>query len=168
MKVAFTKTARKLRSDATDAESRLWNALRNRQMNGFKFKRQVPFGAYVADFICVEAKLIVEADGGQHAEQMAADNTRTEYFESGGYRVLRFWNNDVLQNLDGVLETIAGVLGIEFPLTPALSPGGEGAGCGPIPKVEGNSSVPSPFGEKDRMRGPSALVERYRVRGSSA
>ncbi|MGO9869475.1 MAG: endonuclease domain-containing protein, partial [Rhodomicrobium sp.] len=131
MKVAFTKTARKLRSDATDAESRLWNALRNRQMNGFKFKRQVPFGAYVADFICVEAKLIVEADGGQHAEQMAADNTRTEYFESGGYRVLRFWNNDVLQNLDGVLETIAGVLGIESPHTPPHSPGGEGAGCGP-------------------------------------
>ena len=126
MKAALTGTARKLRTETTDAESRLWHALRNRQINGLKFKRQAPFGPYIADFICIKAKLIVEVDGGQHAEQADADNARTNYFQSCGYRVLKFWNNDVLQNLQGVLETIASELGIEFPLTPTLSPRGEG------------------------------------------
>ncbi|MGO9546264.1 MAG: endonuclease domain-containing protein [Rhodomicrobium sp.] len=111
MKVGLTGTARKLRSETTDAENRLWRALRNRRLSGYKFKRQVPFGPYIADFLCADAKLIVEADGGQHAESVDADRVRTEYFEQGGYRVLRFWNNDVLQNLEGVLETIAGELG---------------------------------------------------------
>jgi hypothetical protein len=125
-------------------------------MYGFKFKRQAPFGPYIVDFVCVEAKLIVEADGGQHAERVDIDRLRTQYFEEAGYRVLRFWNNDVLQNLDGVLETIGDELGIKSPLTPTLSPRGEGVGCGPSPKAEGNSGVPSPLGEKDRMRGSLA------------
>jgi very-short-patch-repair endonuclease len=151
MKVTLTGTARKLRSENTDAESRLWHALRNRQLHGFKFKRQVPFGPYVADFVCIEAKLIIEADGGQHSVRVDADNIRAEYFRNDGYRVLRFWNNDVLQNLQGVLETIAGELSIKSPLTPALSPRGEGVDRDPL--SEGSSRVPSPLGEKDRLRG---------------
>jgi hypothetical protein len=124
-------------------------------MNGYKFKRQVPFGPYIADFLCVEAKLIVEADGGQHAEQVDADRVRTEYFESGGYLVLRFWNNDVLQNLGGVLETIAGELAKKTP-SPQPSPQGERElGCGPALSVAGNSGVLSPQPEKDGMRGAS-------------
>jgi very-short-patch-repair endonuclease len=153
MKIALTDTARKLRGETTDAESRLWRALRNRQMHGFKFKRQVPFGPYIVDFICVEAKLVVETDGGQPAEQADADKLRTQYFEDAGDRVLRFWNNDVLQNLDGVLETIAGELSIKTP-SPQPSPQGERAlSCGPSSEVERNSSVLSPLGERDRVRG---------------
>ena len=98
--------------------------LANRHFKGFKFKRQMPFGPYIADLLCVEARLIVEADGGQHAVQEASDRTRTAYLESQGYRVLRFWNNDVLQNLEGVLETIAERWGAKSPLTLTLSPRG--------------------------------------------
>jgi very-short-patch-repair endonuclease len=148
MKVTLTKTARKLRRDGTDTENKLWLAPRNRQMNGLKFKRQVPFGPYIADFLCAEAKLIVEADGGQHWGREEADRVRTRYFESKGYRVLRFWNNDVLQNLQGVLEAIAAKVGTESPLTPA--PRGEGARGALI------ADVPSPLGEKGRMRGSLA------------
>ncbi len=124
MKTGLTRTARKLRSQTTDAESCLWHALRNRQVNGLKFKRQAPFGPYIADFVCIEAGLIVEADGGQHAVQAEADEARTKYFEEGGYRVLRFWNNEVLANLEGVLETIACEL-VRKPPSPQPSPQGE-------------------------------------------
>ena len=101
--------ARTLRKNATDAEKRLWRALREK-LPGTKWRRQVPHGPYVADFLCFAAKLIVEADGGQHAEQTEQDAIRTRYFERQGYRVLRFWNNDVLENTDGVIETIAAAL----------------------------------------------------------
>jgi len=124
MRIGLTRTARKLLSQTTDAESHLWRALRNRQLNGFKFKCQVPFGPYIADFICMEAGLIVEADGGQHAGQADADVVRTKYFEKGGYRVLRFWNNDILQKLEGVLATIASELATKTP-SPQPSPQGE-------------------------------------------
>ena len=96
--------ARRLRHDATDAEQLLWQRLRNRQLNGLKFRRQATVGPYVADFLCVEEKLIVEADGGQHSE--TADRRRTEFLESRGFRLLRFWNH-VLENIYGVLTTIA-------------------------------------------------------------
>ncbi len=145
MKVGLTGTARKLRSDTTDAEIRLWRALRNRRLSGYKFKRQVPFSPYIADFLCADAQLIVEADGGQHAESVDADRLRTEYFEQGGYRVLRFWNNDVLQNLEGVLETIARELG-NRPPHPALSPRGEGEEAAALSPSEAEvraSSLPS-------------------------
>ncbi len=173
MKVALIKTARKLRRNTTDAELMLWLALRNRRLNGHKFKRQVPFGPYVADFLCVEAKLIIEADGGQHAEEIINDLERSRYFESQGYRVLRFWNNEILRNLEGVLETIAAELG-ESPLTQpsprrerascaavlgesSLSPRGEGEIAATVfPSGEVSSRVPSPLGEKDRMRGSCA------------
>jgi very-short-patch-repair endonuclease len=89
----------------TDAETRLWFALRDRRLAGFKFVRQVSIGAYIADFVCREEKLVVEVDGGQHAEN-AADQIRDIFTRNEGYRVLRFWNSDVLANCDGVLRTI--------------------------------------------------------------
>ena len=89
----------------TDAERKLWRALRSRSI-GPKFRRQAPLGSYVVDFVCFESKLIVEVDGGQHAVS-TKDVARDQYFAERGYRVLRFWNNDVLTNLEGVLSAIA-------------------------------------------------------------
>jgi very-short-patch-repair endonuclease len=99
--------ARKLRRNATDAESILWFALRDK-LPMARFRRQVPFGSYFADFASHGAKLIVEVDGGQHKPDR--DAARTRFLEGEGYKVIRFWNNDVLRNLDGVLQTIAAAL----------------------------------------------------------
>jgi very-short-patch-repair endonuclease len=96
--------ARRLRREATDAERRLWYYLRNRRLGGFKFRQQETIGACIADFACVESRLIVEADGGQHSD--TRDAARTEYLESLGWHVLRIWNNDILQRTDAVLEVI--------------------------------------------------------------
>ena len=96
--------ARGLRRDSTDAERLLWRRLRDRQLGGFKFRRQATLGPYVADFLCVEARLVVEADGGQHTAE--ADAKRSAFLEAKGLRVLRFWNNEILENPEGVLETI--------------------------------------------------------------
>lgn len=101
--------ARGLRRNATHAEKRLWRALRE-QLPHAKFRRQVPHGPYFADFLSFAAKLIVEVDGGQHAEATQYDSARTRYLEAQGYRVVRFWNNEVLENMDGVLTVIAGHL----------------------------------------------------------
>jgi very-short-patch-repair endonuclease len=98
----------------TDAERKLWSALRDRQLDGAKFRRQQPIGPFVADFVCQERRLIIEADGGQHAES-ANDARRTKFLESKGYRVLRFWNNDILRNLDGVAQVIAAALSTPHP-----------------------------------------------------
>lgn len=95
-----------LRTNSTDAEQRLWRALRNRQLAGFKFRRQHPIPPYIVDFVCLEHRLIVELDGGQHAEAQAYDATRTAMLERAGYKVLRFWNNDLLENTDAALEDI--------------------------------------------------------------
>jgi very-short-patch-repair endonuclease len=97
--------ARQLRRDATDAERRLWSALRDRRLSGYRFRRQYSIGRFIVDFACTRHHLIVEADGGQHADN-EADRRRTAWLESDGWRVLRFWNNDVLANTDGVVETI--------------------------------------------------------------
>ena len=94
----------------TEAETRLWFALRRRQLDGFYFRRQFPLGPYIADFACTEARVIVEADGGQHAERQNHDAARTQFLNDRGYRVLRFWNNDVLANIDGVLTIIRNAL----------------------------------------------------------
>ena len=98
--------ARALRRAATDAEQRLWYALRER-FPATKFRWQVPFGPYHADFASHGAKLIIEVDGSQHAVKRARDAARTRFLNGEGYRVLRFWNNEVLKNLDGVLAVIA-------------------------------------------------------------
>src|SRR5262249_47224683 len=99
-----TRLSRDLRSAQTDAEALLWRHLRSRQLGGHKFVRQEPIGRYICDLVCREKHLIVEADGGQHAES-AADAARDQWLIARGYRVLRFWNNDILENIDGVLET---------------------------------------------------------------
>lgn len=101
-----TQRARSLRRNATDAEKALWYALRQ-AIPQAKFRRQVPIGRYIADFASHSAKLIVEVDGGQHGEQAGYDAARTQFLESEGYRVIRFWNNDVLANTDGVVEQIS-------------------------------------------------------------
>lgn len=88
----------------TDAERRLWYALRNRRFEGWKFRRQVSLGPYVVDFLCHSARLIVEVDGGQHSAEV--DARRTAFLASQGYRVIRFWNNEVLVNVDGVLQAL--------------------------------------------------------------
>ncbi len=100
------RRARTLRANQTDAERRLWSRLRNRTFFGFKFRRQVPIGPYIVDFLCMERMLVIELDGGQHDERAQADARRTAYLETQGYRVMRFWNNDMLANTDGVLTLI--------------------------------------------------------------
>jgi very-short-patch-repair endonuclease len=106
MKRMHVDRARGLRRNMTDAEQRLWYRLRNRHLIGKKFRRQHEIDRYIVDFVCPEVALIVELDGGQHAEMMAADAERTCRLEALGYRVLRFWNNDVLTNTEAVLEVI--------------------------------------------------------------
>jgi len=98
--------ARSLREQQTDAESRLWYFLRSRRFMGLKFRRQVPLGRYIVDFLCYECQLIIELDGGQHVEQAEADRERDAWLIGQGYRVLRFWNHEVMQELDAVLEQL--------------------------------------------------------------
>ena len=90
----------------TNAERVLWQNLRNRQLGGFKFRRQKPIGSYIVDFVCTEKKIIIEVDGGQHALQKEYDADRSEYLKKKGYSVLRFWNNDVMKETDAVLNII--------------------------------------------------------------
>ncbi|QOZ37918.1 endonuclease domain-containing protein [Bradyrhizobium sp. CCBAU 53421] len=104
-KESKTKRARNLRSASTDAEGTLWYRLRARRLNGYKFVRQEPIGPYTVDFICREQRLVIEVDGGQHADSQP-DAIRDKWLVDHNYRVLRFWNNDVTSNLVGVLETI--------------------------------------------------------------
>ncbi len=98
--------ARALRARSTDAERKLWAELGNRQLGGYKFRRQHPMGPYVVDFACLAQRLVVELDGGQHAMAKDKDDQRTRWLESQGYRVVRFWNHDVLENMDGVLQAL--------------------------------------------------------------
>jgi very-short-patch-repair endonuclease len=101
-----TERARALRGAHTDAEARLWAALRDRRLGGFKWRRQVPIGPFIVDFYCPSARLVVECDGGQHAEQIEYDERRTRFLGGEGLRVLRFWNSEVLNNSDGVCLAI--------------------------------------------------------------
>ena len=96
--------ARTLRRNATDAEAKLWQCLRNRQLGNLKFRRQATIGYHVVDFLCAEKRLVVELDGGQHTPER--DAARTAKLNAAGYRVIRFWNNDALGNTDAVLEVI--------------------------------------------------------------
>ncbi|GAA4718291.1 hypothetical protein GCM10023325_13780 [Sphingomonas lutea] len=89
-----------MRKNATEAENKLWSALRSRQFHGLKFRKQVEIGGYIVDFLCAERRLIVEVDGGQHIPER--DARRTAILESLGFRIVRFWNDDILQNLEGV------------------------------------------------------------------
>ena len=98
--------ARELRGNPTDAEKRLWWHLRSKQLDGFRFRRQQPIGPFIVDFFCPAAKLVIEVDGGQHDSDFERDGKRTDWLEARGYRVLRYWNNDVLENIEGVVITI--------------------------------------------------------------
>jgi very-short-patch-repair endonuclease len=102
--------ARELRNNATDAERRLWQRLRLGQLGGYKFRRQAPIAGYIADFVCPHLKLIVELDGGQHAEQVEHDAHRSRALEDAGYRVVRYWNDAVLLQTEAVLEDVLRVL----------------------------------------------------------
>ncbi|MEO6947825.1 MAG: endonuclease domain-containing protein [Nitrobacter sp.] len=119
-------TARNLRARMTDAERKLWFGIKDRRFQNLKFRRQVPVGPYVADFLCFDLRLVVEVDGGQHAESVR-DAERDRWFADNGFRTLRFWNNDVLSNLEGVLTVIA-----------------EGVGKTPHPTARFRSPPPSP------------------------
>jgi very-short-patch-repair endonuclease len=122
----INKKARRLRQDMTDAERTLWYHLKDRKLCGCKFRRQVPMGGYIVDFVCRERGLEVEVDGGQHAEQREKDGLRTRWIEGKGYRVLRFWNNEVLGNAEGVLIRIAEFLGEGTPHPNPLPKGERG------------------------------------------
>ena len=117
---AKKRWAKQLRKEETDAERLLWYRLRNRQIANSKFRRQHVIDPYIVDFICLEHRLAVEVDGGQHAERIPEDSRRTEFLASKGFRVLRFWNNDVLTQTEGVLESIYSAL-VEDP-SPQPSP----------------------------------------------
>tara|TARA_R110002072_G_scaffold58144_3_gene148725 strand:- start:1868 stop:2224 length:357 start_codon:yes stop_codon:yes gene_type:complete len=102
----LTGVSRKLRNNMTDAERRLWSHLRASQLSGTKFTRQFPIGDFVVDFACRSLRLTIECDGGQHSGSLT-DEARTRVIEAHGYRVIRFWNHDIIENTDGVLQTIA-------------------------------------------------------------
>jgi very-short-patch-repair endonuclease len=114
--------ARELRKHMTEVERTLWRHLRLRQFGGFKFRRQHPIGQYIVDFVCLEKRLIVEVDGGQHSEQVRYDTERTAWLESQGFSLLRFWNNQVLEETEAVKEVIMGALVEQFFPPPSSSP----------------------------------------------
>ena len=120
------KLQRRLRNNMTDAEKKLWQGLRGRQMDGYKFRRQHPYYDFILDFVCLEQKLVIEVDGGQHIDSVS-DGVRDGFLEKGGFRVLRFWNNDVLTQTDSVLESIYRAL-TQGPHHPHPGPPLEGEG----------------------------------------
>ena len=105
-KIFSSKLQRTLRKEMTDAEQALWRVLRGRQLSGLKFRRQHPFGDYILDFVCLEKRLVIEVDGGQHLENADYDEVRSLQLQKAGFRVLRFWNNEVLQEIEAVKEKI--------------------------------------------------------------
>ena len=119
---ALKHLSRNLRSNPTEAEKLLWNHLRRKQFQGLKFRRQQPIDRFIVDFVCFEKRLIIELDGGQHSDQTARDKTRTEILESKGFLVLRLWNNEVFENIEGVLTEITNIVNPH----PNLPPQGEG------------------------------------------
>ncbi|MCQ3923151.1 MAG: DNA (cytosine-5-)-methyltransferase [Rhodocyclaceae bacterium] len=126
------ENAKQLRSNQTDAEQKLWYHLRAHRCMGLKFKRQKPVGRYIVDFACVERKLIIELDGGQHAEQHEYDTTRDAWLRSEGFTVLRFWNNEVMLEMESVLEKV------RLTLSPVPSPAsGRGEQDNPLAPLAG-------------------------------
>ncbi len=117
----LTYAAKNLRKRFTDVERLLWRLLRARQIEGLKFRRQEPIGRYIVDFVCFESKVIIEVDGGQHSIETEKDKERDEWFKSQGFKVLRFWNNEVLTNTEGVLEVIRANCLSHPPLNPLPS-----------------------------------------------
>ena len=106
----------------TDAERLLWSHLRNRELGGFKFRRQHPVGPFIVDFICVDKNVVIEVDGGQHDENKELDIQRSAYLNNMGYKVFRFWNNEVMQETEAVLEAIFGILTNDLQNSPSPQP----------------------------------------------
>ncbi len=106
LKSNIINLAKNLRKKSTDAEKLLWRQLRSKQLEGAKFRRQQPVGSYIVDFVCFENQIIIEVDGGQHTIEKDKDNERDGWLKEQGFKVLRFWNNEVLINIEGVLEVI--------------------------------------------------------------
>ncbi len=124
MRNASIAFARQLRRRQTDTERKVWQVLRAGRLGGWKFRRQQPIGRYIVDFVCLEKRLVIELDGGQHQDRADEDHERDRWLAANGFKVLRFWNNDVMQNLEGVVERIAR----ELSPSPRPSPiEGEGA-----------------------------------------
>lgn len=126
MPANLTETAKGLRRNATDAEQILWQRLKAKQLEGLKFRRQEQIGRFIVDFVCYERGIVIEADGGQHAIEKEKDEERTQWLNSQGYTVLRFWNNDIFTNMEGVMAVIRSAC-LEAP-SPRPSPT-EGRGC---------------------------------------
>ncbi len=116
-KLPLRAHARGMRHIPTDAEKKFWWQVRDRRLGGYKFKRQYPIGNYIADFVCLECHLIVELDGGQHAERADYDAARTKSLSDAGYRVMRFWNDEILTNMDGVIDGV--LVALREPLSPS-------------------------------------------------
>ena len=148
-KQVLHQRARRLRSEQTPAEAKLWLTLRGRRFAGYKFRRQFPVKGYIADFCCPDKKLIVELDGGQHAEQTQYDMKRTSDLQSWGYRVVRFWNGELAENSDGIMEAIFTLLNEP---SPALASGSRrplpGQGEGPKSSCAVKRSTESAGGDK--------------------
>ena len=134
--MSLLDNAKSLRRNLTDAEHKLWYHLRAHRFMGRKFKRQKPIGRYVVDFVCLEEKLIIELDGGQHSENVGYDHVRDSWLRSEGYTVLRFWNNELMNEMEGVLEQIRLALSNEAVSAETLSPG-------PSDKTTSHSTRPS-------------------------
>ena len=120
--IQYLRVPQRLRRNMTEAESKLWRALRLQQFSGFKFRRQHPLGNYVLDFVCLSAKVVIEVDGSQHAEAVAVDEERSRFLEGAGFRVLRFWNNQVLGETEAVLIRIGEELERATATTPSPPP----------------------------------------------
>jgi very-short-patch-repair endonuclease len=144
------KHAKALRKNMTDAEQRLWYHLRAHRFLGAKFKRQKPIGPYIVDFVCMESRLAIELDGGQHAEDTEYDQRRDAWLATNGYTVLRFWNNQVMQELPEVLERIREAL-VATPSPPALPLAGEGRETEPD-SVAGLPFEENPISARRRRR----------------
>ena len=160
------QNARALRASGTDAEQALWRHLRSRQLNGHKFRRQHPIGPYIADFACVEARLVVELDGGQHAQADALkhDERRTQFLLAQGWHVLRFWNHDMLAEPAGVLQTIVQALAHPPPPPPPAPPPPYDRPLTPpppVPRQPGGHLIPA-------RRGPEGCTGRRQARQRGA
>lgn len=123
----FTSLARMLRERSADAERILWRHIRGKQVEGYKFRRQQPIGHYIVDFVIFEKNIVIELDGGQHAVEQDIDKTRDAWLTAEGFKVLSFWNNEIFENMEGVLEVIRKEL-----LSPSPGPSHQGRGIGLI------------------------------------
>jgi very-short-patch-repair endonuclease len=132
----MNKIAKALRNRPTDAEKLLWDRLKQRQVNGLKFRRQQPIDNYIVDFACMEKRLVIEVDGGQHAADKHKDEARDYYLRCNGFRVLRFWNHEVINNMEAVLAVIWESSCSPSPSPPPARGGDNKAGAPPDGSVE--------------------------------